>query len=187
MNNIMQIDTLETHDRFLEFQKQAQIVSQGVQDCINGLPDTITEPFYVFGHPRSLGMDEKFDIMMRTGTLDPKQIPSTRMVWIPMPRKPKAVLNSYLFRARKGTDIIRIIWILPPREIWSNFEPGKMTQNENVYISINNYKHARSMLEAPEPDDLTEAQVDEFREKIKQAAIDKRRSKIVNIEDYRKI
>ncbi len=183
----MQIDTLETHDRLLEFQKQADLIAQGVQDCIDGVPDTIKMPFYVFGHPRTLGMDEKRDFAISNGIVDVRHIPSTRMVWMPRIEKPRAVLNSYLFKATKGTDVIRIIWILPPREIWDCFKPGQMTENDSAWVSIQNYQYAKDKLEAPEHDDLTEDQKIDFMKKIRQAAIDKRRKKITRIDEWQTI
>lgn len=183
----MQINRLETHDRLLEFQKQAELIAQGVQDCIDNVPDTINTPFYIFGHPRTLGMDEKLDIALSNGIADPNQIPSTRMVWMPRIEKPRAVLNSYLFKATKGTDVIRIIWILPPRELWDSFKPGQMTHNDTVWTCIQNYEHAKNEMEAPEPDDLNEDQKLDFIKKIRQAAIDKRRKKVTGIDEWEKI
>lgn len=184
----MKVNLFETHDRLLEFQKQSELISQGVQDCINNVPDTIHTPFYVFGHSRAIGTDERMSIFLQGGFRSISDVPSARMIWMPYPRKPKAQLNSYLFKATKGTDIVEIIWILPPREIWPQFAPDKMTHNESVWISINNFEHNKEALEAPEKGDLTIDQVDEFREKIKQAAIERRKnSKIVSIQDYKKM
>lgn len=183
----MKINRLETHDRLLEFQKQADLVAQGVQDCIDNVPDTIKTPFYVFGHARTIGMDEKVDIARQMGELDLNKIPSSRMVWMPMPRKPKAVLNSYLFRARKNSDIVEIIWILPPRELWEQYEPGKMTHDETIYFSIQTYLHNKEELEASTEEDLTVEEVDDFREKIRNAAIDKRMKKFSSIDEWIKI
>lgn len=183
----MQIDTLETHDRLLEFQKQAELVAQGVQDCIDGVPDIIKYPFYVFGHPRTMGMDERAGWARAHGEYDLRKIPSTKLTWIPKPEKPNAVLNSYLLRAQKGTDIIQIIWILPPREIWDCFKSGQMTANESILTSINNYEHAKDKLEAPEPGDMDIDQRDDFRMKIKHVAIERQKQKITRIDEWQKI
>ena len=45
----MKINTLETHDRLKEFHKQADLIAQGCQDCINNRPKSFeNHPFYIF-------------------------------------------------------------------------------------------------------------------------------------------
>ena len=158
----MKLDRLETHDRLQHFQNQWQAISQGCQDCINNVPESITFPFYVFAHPRTVEADEKIDLILRANFTQ-KSIPTTRMIWTPRITKPKAQTNSYLFLARKNTDLIQVIWLLPPREMWSQYEPGKMTHNADVWTSINNFQFHRKKLEEKEPNGPTSQNEDEFR------------------------
>jgi hypothetical protein len=158
----MKINLLETHDRLLQFQDQWNVISEGCVECIKNVPDGITSPFYVFAHPRTLERDEKV-LLVLTGQALPDKIPSTRLIWSPRITKPKAQTNSYLFMAKKGSDMIQTIWLLPARETWDQYEPGKMTYNQDVYNSINNFKYYRQRLEMPEKDGPNENDVENWR------------------------
>ena len=165
----MKIDRLETHDRLKQFQSEWEALSQGVEDCIYNVPDEVKCPFYVWGHSRQINLDEKFDLFFKGGFKYMEEVPSERMIWMPRITKPLAEPNSYLFRARKGTDLVEIIWLLPKRELWEQFEPGKMTYNEDVWNSIQNYKHARAELEMPDSD-ITLEEINEFKRIIRMTA-----------------
>lgn len=155
----MKINRLETHDRLLHFQKQQQSISDGLMDCIKNVPDSITCPFYVYGHSRSVGIDEKTGILLSGHSM----APDVRLLWVPTITKPKAAPNTYLFLARKNSDVIKIIWMLPKAELWSQYAPGQMCFNENIWVSIQNYKDNRIELDRPDPDGPTEKDVQDFR------------------------
>jgi len=169
----MKINRLDAHDRLLHFQKEADLISQGCQDCINNVPDTIKMPFYIFMHARTIGLDEKASIMSQNlshGIIIPAdQVPEKRLIFIPMPRRPKAQSNSILFRAKKGTDIVEIIWQIPTPELWDNYLQGNLFENKFICECIEAYKNNRKLLE-DDPEPLTIEQVDEFRMLIKEAA-----------------
>ena len=139
---IMTLNRLETHDRLLEFNKQADYISQGCEDCIKNRPLAFgTRPFYIFCHART---DE-----------DPS---SKRLIWQPRLTKPKAQTNSMLFRW-SYPDIIKIIWMIPSPEMWKQYENGKMTHSEIIMDSIYAFQHDRTSLEAPEEDDTPDHKV----------------------------
>ena len=165
----MKIDRLETHDRLLHYNKQWEAISQGCLDCINNVPDAVKFPFYVFAHPRTVETDEKIDLILRANFTQ-KNVPTTRLLWTPRVTKPKAQTNSYLFMAQKGTDIIKVIWMLPPPEMWKQYAPGQMTYNEDVWNSIQNYLYSKKRLEEPEPDGPTKKNEEDFRRIISQEA-----------------
>jgi len=166
----MKLNSLETHDRLIQFKKQADYISEGCQQCINNRPkEYLDHPFYIFAHKRTLGVDEKialFNEDLRLSLLDPRHyrqyqnldsIPEARMIWEPRLTKPqKAQSNSMLFRAYPPGDNIKIIWMLPAPEIWEQFEKNKLTQNEVIYESIQMYKspEGRKKLEGIEDDEL---------------------------------
>lgn len=169
----MKIDRLDAHDRLLEFQKEADLISQGCQDCINNVPDTVRMPFYVFMHARTVGLDEKASIInqhLAAGTpLSLDKVPEKRLIFIPLPRRPQAQPNSMLFRAQKGTDVVEIIWQIPTPELWDNYLKGNLFENKFICECIEAYKNNRKLLE-DDPEPLTLEQVDEFRMLIKEAA-----------------
>lgn len=178
----MKIDRLETHDRLLEFKSDWEHISQAIQDCINNVPDEIKFPFYVYGHSRQIGMDERFSLFIQGKYKSMEEVPSERMIWMPRAYKPKAEPNTYLFRAIKGSDVIETMWILPKPELWEQFAPGKITHNEDIWTSIQNYKHRRKELEAPDSEDLTLHELNEFKRVIRDAAEQKLKS-----EHYKKM
>jgi hypothetical protein len=148
----MKINKLETHDRLEHFKKdQSQNLFEGVDDCARKNKDCVAMqqhfPYvYIFAHPR---------------TADDGA--NKRMIYQPRLTKPKAQTNSYLFRLLSNTDIVEIVWMLPPRELWGQYEKGKLTESDDVLISIWNFTHKRDELEKPHKDDWSE---DRIRKKL---------------------
>lgn len=141
----MKINRLETHDRLQHFVKDQSVnIFQGAEDCLKKNPDSLAiqekSPYiYLFAHPRT--SDDGL---------------SKRMLWQPRLSIPKAQTNSYLFRAISKSDIIEVIWLIPPREMWPQYDKGKVTENADVAWSIEMFKHKRKELEKPHPDDMSE-------------------------------
>lgn len=138
----MKVNRLETHDRLQHFTKQSFSIAECCQDIINQKPFG-DHPFYIFAHART---DDD---------------PSTkRLIWQPRLTKPKSQSNSMLFKAYPGTDVIKVIWMIPQEELWLQFTAGKMTENKLICDSIDMYLNQKSKLDAPEADDLSDAQID---------------------------
>jgi len=143
----MKINRLETHDRLLHFKKdQALNIFQGAEDCLKKNPLSLSlqekSPYiYIFAHPRT---DDD-------GT-------SKKMFWQPRLSKPEPQTNSYLFRAMSKMDIIEIVWMIPPQEMWSQYKKGNVTEHKEVVWSINQFIHNRHQMSQPEPDDWPEEQ-----------------------------
>ncbi len=146
----MKVDFLETHDRLQHFKSDWEMMSQGVQDCIDNVPEAVRMPFYVYGHTRQIGIDERFNLFFQGYWQEMKDVPSERIIWMPRITKPLAEPNSYLFKAQKNSDIVEIEWVLPKRELWGQYEPGKMNYNETIWTSIQNFLHRRGEMEAPD-------------------------------------
>lgn len=144
----MKLNLLETHDRLQHLkQDQSANLFQGVDDCLKRNPNCVDMqkyfPYvYIFAHPRTAE-----DGVTKV------------MIWQPRLMKPKAQTNSFLFRATSHTDIVEIIWLLPPREMWKQFEEGKVTASEDVRVSIYNFLHQRKLLEQPHKDDWSEDRI----------------------------
>lgn len=141
----MKINRLETHDRLEHFIKDQSInIAQGATDCLKKNPLSLQlqdrSPYiYLFAHPRTAddGVTKK-------------------MYWQPRLTKPQAQTNSYLFRARSKSDLIEVCWLLPPEEMWGQYDKGNITENELVIWSIDQYKNNKHKLESREPDDLSD-------------------------------
>lgn len=144
----MKINRLETHDRFEHFVKQDFDISECCQSLINQRPFG-NHPFYIFAHART----------------DDDGI-KKRLIWQPRLTKPKAQSNSMLFKAYPGTDIIKVIWIIPSKELWNQYKDGNVTENKLVSESIYNFVHRRKELEQKEPDDLPDLQIDHIYREI---------------------
>src|SRR5579863_4273753 len=99
----MKINRLETHDRYQHFIKdQSETIFQGAEKCLKENPLSIAiqekSPYiYIWAHPRTAedGVNK-------------------RMLWQPRLSIPEPQTNSYLFRATSKTDLIEVVWILPP-------------------------------------------------------------------------
>lgn len=141
----MKLNRLETHDRLNHLiQDQSANIFQGAEDCLKRNPDSLAiqekSPYvYIFAHPRTA--DDGL---------------SKRMLWQPRLSIPKAQTNSYLFRALSNSDIIEVVWMIPPREMWPQYEKGKVTESNEVAWSIEMFKHKRAELEKPHPHDMGE-------------------------------
>ncbi len=148
----MKIDVLDAHDRYKEFTSQQFDISECCQDLINQRPFG-DHPFYIFAHARTLE-----DGVTKT------------LIWQPRLTKPKAQTNSMLFKAYPGTDLIKVIWMIPAREIWAQFKYGKLCQNKTVVDSIHDFEHDRKKLEQKEPDDLSDEAIDAIYAEIGRSA-----------------
>lgn len=138
----MKINPLDAHDRYQHFTKQSFDIAECCQDLINKRPFG-DHPFYIFAHSRT-----------------EEDGATKRLIWQPRLTKPKAQTNSMLFKAYPGTDIIKVIWMIPARELWSQYTKGKITQNKTVCESIKDFQHNRNKLEEKEDDDMTDEQID---------------------------
>jgi hypothetical protein len=137
----MKVSFNETHDRLQHFTKQSFNIAECCQNIINQRPFG-NIPFYIFAHART----------------DDDGV-NKRLIWQPRLSKPKAQTNSMLFKAYPGTDIIRVLWMIPDRSMWSQFQKGLMMENKTICESIHSFLHDRVKLEAPDPEDLTDEQM----------------------------
>jgi hypothetical protein len=162
----MKLDIFETHDRLLHLQKdQSSTISQGADDCLKVNPLSLalqrhSHYVYLFAHPRTAddGVNKK-------------------MLWQPRLSKPKAQTNSYLFRAKSGTDILEICWLIPPRDMWFNYRKKNVTESEIVTWSINKFNNNRPSLENPFTDDISEQNIREIYKLVAREMDEERRFK----------
>lgn len=142
----MKITRIDAHDRLEHLKKdQSHVIAQGCEDCLKRNPDSLAlqsrcHYIYIFAHPRTAddGVNK-------------------RILWQPRLSKPKAQTNSYLFRAKSNTDLIELCWFIPPREMWSQFKKGNVTESADVVWSIDQFMNHREQLELPFEDDISEA------------------------------
>jgi hypothetical protein len=148
IKTIQIIDRLETHDRLKEVIKtQEQNVFQGAEDCLkrNKLSLALQDrsPYiYIFAHPRT----------MEDGL-------TKALYWQPRLTKPKSQTNSYLFRCLSHQDQIEVCWILPPREMWPEYDAGKITESDIVRWSIDMFVNHRFKLDQEYHDDLSDGEI----------------------------
>lgn len=169
----MKLNRLETHDRLQHFTKQSFDIAECCQDLINKRPFG-EHPFYIFAHARTIDLEERIAIFnddIKQSLIDPtyirkykrlEDVPTSRFIWQPRLTKPKAQSNSMLFKAYPGTDLIKVIWMIPAVELWEQYEKGKLTENKTVYDSIQAYKLNRNSLEKKEDDDLSDEKIDDI-------------------------
>ena len=148
----MKIKLLDAHDRLQHFQKQGLDISECCQDLVNKRPFG-NVPFYIFAHARTA----------EDGV-------SKIIIWQPRLTKPKAQTNSMLFKAYPGTDMIKVIWMIPAREMWEQYAKGKLTESKLICESIHAFRHKRDELERPEEDDLGDAEIDKIYEELAREA-----------------
>lgn len=167
----MIINPLEAHDRLQEFKSKSEDISKCCQDIIDQRPFG-QHAFYIFAHKREIGLDERISMFNQDLTASLKdlsykrkwnrleEVPNARIIWQPRLTKPKAQTNSMLFKAYPCSDNIKVLWIIPPTELWSQYGKDKLTENKVVSESIYDFQHNRNKLESPEEDDLTDEQID---------------------------
>lgn len=155
----MKINLLDAHDRLMHFKKQNFSIEECCQDLINQRPFG-NVPFYIFAHART----------------DDDGV-TKRLIWDPRLTKPRAQTNSMLFKAYPGTDQIKIIWMIPARELWGQYNKGLLTENQTISQSINDFEHNRHRLEAKEDDDLGDEAIHKIYLSISQEA---KRKKMMN-------
>ena len=148
----MKINILDAHDRLKHFTKQSFSISECCQDLINQRPFG-NYPFYIFAHART----------------DDDGV-TKRLIWQPRLTKPKAQTNSMLFKAYPGSDNIKVIWMIPSRELWEQFEKDKLTENKTVCESIHAFTYNRVQLEAKEPDDFDDEKINRIYKEISYSA-----------------
>lgn len=148
----MKLDLLETHDRYQHFTKQNFDIGECCQDLINQRPFG-DHAFYIFVHSRT--DEDGF---------------TKRLIWQPRLTKPKAQTNSMLFKAYPGKEDVKVIWMIPSRELWDQYVQGKILENQTVLNSIYDFQHNRDRLEANEDDDLTDDQIDVIYRQISMAS-----------------
>lgn len=158
----MKLNRLETHDRLKHFTKQSFDIAECCQDMINKRPFG-NHPFYIFAHART----EEDGV-------------TKRLIWQPRLTKPRSQSNSMLFKAYPGTDVLKVLWMIPAEELWGQYGKGLMTENKIVSESIHDFKHNRAKLDRKEDDDLTDDQIDSIYKNISQGAnSDKKISKLI--------
>ena len=131
----MLINRLETHDRFEHFSSQSFDLNECCKDLIEQKPFG-DHPFYIFCHPRT------DDDGLRQ-----------RYIWQPRITKPRAQTNSMLVKAYPGKDTLKVIWTIPPREMWDQYSKGKLCENKHIFDSVFAFINNREALEAPDVDD----------------------------------
>lgn len=153
----MKVNRLEAHDRLEHFKSDQSInIFKGAEECLKENPDSLMmqeySPYiYIFAHPRTAddGVNK-------------------RMLWQPRLTKPLAQSNSYLFRAISKTDLLEVCWLLPARELWSQYQSGNLVNEPTILWSINQFRFNKKQLESPSHDDLEDEKVRSIRELIKQ-------------------
>ncbi len=81
-----------------------------------------------------------------------------------------------LFKAQSGTDIIQIVWIIPKRELWEQYQKGNLAENETVINSIYNFINHREKLQAPDDNDPSDEEIDAI---YTQLAYEAKRNKMI--------
>jgi len=175
----MKINILDAHDRLEHFNKQADYISEGCQECIRRRPDEFgVYPFYIFAHKRELEMDERIglfnmdlkyhltDLTYNRKYMRLEDVPTARLIWEPRLTKPKSQTNSMLFKYYPENDTVKIIWIIPARELWDQYKKDLLTENKTVIESIDMFENKRFELDAPESDDLPDEIIRKIYEEI---------------------
>jgi hypothetical protein len=146
----MKLNRLETHDRFVHFTKQDFDIGACCNEVIKNRPSEFGDrPFYIFAHPRT----------------DDDGV-TQRLIWQPRLTRPKSQTNSMLFKAYPPTDVLKVIWIIPKRELWSNYSKGMICENKTISDSIYDFEHNRQKLDHPDPEDLDDKAVEALYQEI---------------------
>lgn len=153
----MKVNILDAHDRHQKFVNENFSISECCQNLIDKRPFG-DHAFYIFAHTRT--DDDGF---------------TKRLIWQPRLTKPKAQSNSMLFKAYPGTDTIKIMWMIPDRDLWNQYAKGKVTENETIIQSIHDFLFNRKKIESREEDDLSDDKIDKI---YKSMSIDMKQKKM---------
>lgn len=175
----MKVNILEAHDRFKEFTKQADYISEGCEECIANRPKEFGNyPFYIFAHKRELGVDERVamynsDLQSAIVSIsylrkytDLRNVPTARLIWSPRLTKPKAQENSMLFKVYPPGNNIKVIWIIPDKALFGQYNKDDIVENHVVKESIVTFLNNKIKLEHKEEDDLPDHIVDAIYKEI---------------------
>jgi hypothetical protein len=166
----MKVNILDAHDRLQQFKKQSDNISNYCQSLIDQRPFG-EHPFYIFSHARTFGLDEKikmfkedlfnsqFDFSYKRKYKHIEEVPEKKIIWQPRLTRPKSQSNSMLFKVYPGSDMLKIIWMIPDNVMWDNFTKGKLIENDLIAWSINEFTNHRERLDQPEKDDYTEDKI----------------------------
>ena len=149
---MIKINALDAHDRLKHLKSHDHSIGECCQDLIDKAPFG-NRPFYIFAHGRT--DDNGID---------------TRVIWQPRITKPKAQTNSMLFKVHPGTDVVLVIWIIPKRELWKQYQKGNLTENKTVIESIHYFTFNRENLEKPDDEDPNDQEVDAIYQQLSQDA-----------------
>ncbi len=152
----MKLDLYDSHDRLKHFTKKDSRQALDIGECCQNLIDQRpfgNYPFYIFAHART----------------DDDGV-TKRLIWQPRLTKPTAQTNSMLFKAYPGTDQIKVIWMIPAREMWNQYKKGNVTQHDITAWSIQQFQHNKAELERKEPDDLEDWKIDDIYRQLSQEA-----------------
>lgn len=147
----MKLNRLETHDRLEYFlQDQWATICQGAEDCLKKNRTSLQlqdhSPYiYIFAHPRTA--DDGV---------------TKELYWQPRLTKPSVETNSYLFRAQSKTDIIDVCWLIPPKELWKEYNKGNVLESNLIRWSIHQFKTNKEELCKPDPEDLPDSRCKEI-------------------------
>ncbi len=169
----MKVNILEAHDRFKEFTKQADYISEGCQECIQNRPKEFGNcPFYIFAHKRELAIDERIamynsDIQTSLVNIaylrkyrDLRQVPTARLIWSARLTKPRAQENSMLFKAYPPGDNIKVMWMIPDSALFGQYNKDDVVENHSIKESIHDFLNNKQKLEKKEEDDVSDSIVD---------------------------
>lgn len=150
----MKVNRLETHDRYHEFVRKSE--SMQIQACCEDLLKKRPfgdHPFYLWVHARTAedGLTKE-------------------LIWQPRLTRPKPQTNSMLFKGYPLTMEIRVCWLIPPRELFEQYKKGNICEHDVSQWSIEMFENKREELAQPEPDDLSEAEIDAIYRSLSQEA-----------------
>jgi len=154
------LNYFETHDRLKSFKTRN---SEDIGECCQNIIDQRPfgeHPFYIFAHKRTIDIDQRFNMFVCSTYKRLEDVPTHTIIWQPRLTKPKSQTNSMLFKAYPKTDLVKVIWIIPERELFGQYEKGNMTESDVVSNSIYLFENDRAKLEEKEPDDLSDEAID---------------------------
>jgi hypothetical protein len=106
------------------------------------------------------------DPLYKRKYLNMENVPSAKLIWQPRLTKPSPQSNSMLFKVYSPGDQIRIIWMIPKREMWDEYKKKNLTESQIVVESIQLFENNPKLLASKEDDDLSEEKANEIYKQI---------------------